>query len=169
MTGVQPVMGVQPVKDGLGRTGVVPPSAVPVPRTIVATGGTGNGMVNDLAGGLANVTRDAGARPIATEPIAMELRGAPGWDHPAVWDRTSAPALPVVRGLLVVLVRSPVLAGGQPDQVRVTAGVLLIAMVPSLSEREAAAVSPSGGGLLPCVHSVMSNRPQQRRLRLRMT
>ena len=165
VTGVQPVMGVQPVKDGLGRTGVVPPSAVPVRRMIVATGGTGNGMVNDLA----NETRDAVAQPIATEPIAMELRGAPGWDHPAVWDRTSGLALPVVRGLSVVLVRSPVLAGGQPDQVRVTAGVLLIAMVPSLSEREAAAVSPSGGGLLPCVHSVMSNRPQQRRLRLRMT
>ena len=161
MTGVQLVMGVQPVMDGLGRTDAVPPSAVPARRMIVATGGTGNGMVRGLESGLANGTRD-----VAAQPIATELKGAQGWDRPVVWDPMSGPALPDVRGLSVVPDRSRVLAGGQPDQVQETAGVPRIAMVPSLSEREAAAVSPSVGDLQPPAHSVTSNRPLQRQLRL---
>ena len=156
-----PVTVVQLVKGGLGLIGVVVPSAVPVPRVIVVTDGTGNGMEN----GVLNGTRHVGA-----QQIALGLEAAPGSDRPVAAGRTNGPAPLAVRVLSVARERPRARVGGPADLgqlVQAGEAVSRIARVPSPSGREAGAASPIGSSLQPRrINVSWSPKRQQRPPRL---
>lgn len=161
----QPVTVVQLVKGGLGRIGVVVPSAVHVPRVIVATDGTGNGMENGVLNGVLNGEL-SGTRHGGTQQIAMGLEVAPGSDRPVASGRTNGLAPPAVRVLSVAQERPRARVGGPPDLVLVVLadeGVSRIARVPSPSEREAGAASPTGVSLQPHRYNVSWSPKRQLR------
>ena len=160
-----PVTVVQLVKGGLGLIGVVVPSAVPVPRVIVVTDGTGNGMENGVLNGVLNGTRHVGA-----QQIALGLEAAPGSDRPVAAGRTNGPAPLAVRVLSVARERPRARVGGPADLgqlVQAGEAVSRIARVPSPSGREAGAASPIGSSLQPRrINVSWSPKRQQRPPRL---
>ena len=164
-----PVTVVQLVKGGLGLIGVEVPSAVHVPRVIVVTDGTGNGMENAVLNGVLTGVLN-GTRHVGAQQIALGLEAAPGSDRPVAAGRTNGPAPLAVRVLSVARERPRARVGGPADLgqlVQAGEAVSRIARVPSPSGREAGAASPIGSSLQPRrINVSWSPKRQQRPPRL---